>query len=276
MKYIKYIIVALFVLVQVNSANAQWVVAAPATDAIAIVKSAKDAVFQAWDQVKKTYDAQIQQYNDGLRYANQITEIQNQYNQITQMATAMKGLDTSSFATLKNSLQSTFNQTNDVFNRLHGMNNTIESIEGKFESTYPTMANMAGLDPEGWNKIFNTSTKEQRDGIYNAQIKAANLKKLNSEMQAKITALSDKNSAISGRDKDSIVATAQLGNQIALQQQQLLLQQNETMTLILKQNADNANNAQMLQQIMQKEAEKSFAYTKIPVTTEGAGIYKIK
>ena len=273
MKNIKALIIVLFFYISIAPipAQAQLAVVAPASDTLALFKQVKDGIFQTWNQVRAEYNWATQYYNETQALYNQVGQIQNQYSQIEQMTTALKGVDPSTFSSLKSSLQNTYYQSDDLMNRLHGMNDNVESIEGRFAKSYPTMEAMAKLDPQGWKAIVNTSSREQVDNIYNAKMKAANIKKMNKELQVKIEALSDENEKVEG-----LREAAQLGNRIALQQQQLALQQNENLALMLKQNADNMNNLLMLQQAMQLEASKTFKYTPQPVTIEGPGIYQIK
>lgn len=271
MKYIKSVIVVIFVLMQVNTANAQWVVAAPMTDALTMYKNIKDSVFQAWNQISSEYNWATKLFNDGQMLYNQTMQIKNQYDQITQMATALQGLDTSSLMNLKNSLQDNYNKTNNLFQQLKGMDDDTAKIQAKFEASYPTLNAMAKLDPQGWKSIVDTTSQEQRDNIYNAKIRAANIAEQNKELQKKIEDLSDKNASVQG-----IKETAQLGNDIALQQQQLLLETNNNLALMLKQQADNYNHLQMLQQAMQLEASKSFAYTPATTTVDGPGLFQVK
>lgn len=274
MKYIKSAIVIAFVCIQANTVQAQWVVVAPTTDALTMVKNIKDAVFQCWDQVSKQYNWAVQLYDNTRNYANQIAQIQHQYEQITQMATAIKGIDPSTLSTLRSSLQNTYEQTNTLMGKLHGMNDDVASVQSKFQSAYPTLDAMAKLDPVGWKAIVDRTSKEQVDNIYNAKIQAANIQKMNDDMHAKIVALSTSNDEAS--NKGNLVAAVTLGNRIALQQQQLILAQNANLALMLKQNGDNMNHLTMLHQAMQLEADKSFKYTPVTANPQGAGLFYLK
>lgn len=272
MKNIRIFLMATFICFQlVGKAHAVIPVTDVAHIATTQTKAIMDLLWQYWDKIRREYAWATQNYNETQMIYHQVTQIMNQYNQIEQMTTALSGIDPSSYSKLKSSLQNTYWQTDDLFGRLRGMNDNVEAIEGKFARAYPTLEAMAKLDPVGWKAVVNTTSKEQVDNIYNAKLKAANIAKMNKEMQTKLENLSDQNNNVQG-----LKEAAQLGNQIALQQQQLALQQNENLALMLKQNADNINNLMMLQQAMQLEASKTFKYTPTPVTVEGPGIYQIK
>jgi len=247
------------------------IVSDPYEEALTTIKNIKDLIYQTWHKVSAEYNWTIQAYNEGQMIVHQIEQIQNEYNQIQQMTTALQGINPSSFSTLKSSLQDTYNKSQSIFNNMRGMTNTVSDVQNKFESTYPAMNSMGQMDPAGWKTIVDTTTTDQRNNIYNAQIKAANIQAMNTDLQTKLNTMTTQNTNVQG-----IKEAAQLGNQIAIQQQQLAMETNANLALMLKQNADNINNLQMLQQAMQLEANKTFTYTKTPATTQGAGLYQIK
>lgn len=267
------ILLMLYTAIPQNTRNANALI--PVTDYASIflniARFIKDILFQAWGTISAEYYQAQRLLNDAEMLYRQFTMIKNQLTQIEHAAMAIKNIDPSTYQKLKASVQDNFDKNNNLFNQLRGLNDNVESIAAKFESAYPTLEAMAKLDPVGWKGIVNTSAKAQTDGIYNANLKAANIRKLNEQMQAKLNALSDENGSAEG-----IVEVTQLGNQIALQQQQLTLMTNENLVLMLKQNADNMNNMIMVQQAMQLEASRTFKYTPQRVSENGPGLYHIK
>ena len=259
-------IVIVFLLITKQQAHAILPVVDMGNTFINTLRDIKATIFESWKQFKDNFSWAQQLYDNANQIKNEIEQIQNQYQQIEQAATMLGGLDASSLGSFFSSLKTLNSQMQNLNGQLSGLADNADMVIANFEKTYPKLETMANLDPDQVKGIINSSYQAQRNNVVNGQAKVAATFAKSKLLNKMTEEYSTKNATVKG-----IKEVTQLGNQIALTNLQVVQDMHETLSLSLKQSADNYNNAMMLQQAMEIEAAKTFKYTPAPVTTQGAG-----